>query len=45
MTVDQLRKGMSVQEFEYWKLYFLDKQKKEQKMITEQQARGRLRRK
>ena len=44
MTVDQLRKRMSVQEFEYWKLYFLDKQKKEQKMMTEQKAKQRLRR-
>jgi len=44
MTVDQLRKNLSVQEFEYWKLYYLDKQKKEQKMITEQNAKSKLRR-
>jgi hypothetical protein len=44
MTVDQLRKNLSVEEFEYWKLYYLDKQKKEQKMITEQNAKSKLRR-
>ena len=29
MTVDQLRKQMSVKEFESWKLYYIDKNKKE----------------
>ena len=44
MTVDALRKSMSKQEFESWKLYYIDRNKKEQKAITEANARGKLRR-
>ena len=44
MTVDELRKKMSIQEFESWKLYYIDKNKKEQKAITEANARAKLRR-
>jgi len=44
MTVDSLRKSMSMQEFESWKLYYIDRNKKEQKAITEANARGKLRR-
>jgi len=44
MTVDALRKSMSVQEFESWKLYYIDKYKKEQKARTEANARAKLRR-
>jgi len=43
MTVDALRKSMSVQEFESWKLYYIDRNKKEQKAITEANARAKLR--
>lgn len=43
MTVDQLRKSLSVKEFESWKLYFIDKAQKEQKYITEQKAKSKLR--
>ena len=42
MTVDQLRKQMSVKEFESWKLYYIDKNKKEAKGMREAQARGKL---
>jgi len=35
---------MSMQEFESWKLYYIDRNKKEQKAITEANARGKLRR-
>jgi hypothetical protein len=42
MTVDQLRKNMSVREFEMWKLYFIDKNKKEELALTEQRARSKL---
>ena len=44
MTVDQLRKSLSVQEFESWKLYYIDNVKKEQKAITEANAKSKLRR-
>jgi hypothetical protein len=44
MTVDALRKSMSVQEFESWKLYYIDRNKKEQKARTEANARAKLRR-
>jgi len=44
MTVDKLRKSMSVSEFESWKLYYLNKQVEEQKAITEAKARSKLRR-
>tara|TARA_R110002020_G_scaffold50020_1_gene141880 strand:+ start:711 stop:881 length:171 start_codon:yes stop_codon:yes gene_type:complete len=44
LTVDALRKSMSMQEFESWKLYYIDRNKKEQKAITEANARGKLRR-
>jgi len=44
MTVDQLRKSLSVQEFESWKLYYIDSNKKEQKAITEANAKSKLRR-
>jgi hypothetical protein len=44
MTVDTLRKSMSMQEFESWKLYYIDKNKKEQKAITEAKAQSKLRR-
>jgi hypothetical protein len=44
MTVDTLRKSMSVEEFESWKLYYIDRNKKEQKAITEANARSKLRR-
>jgi len=44
MTVDTLRKLLSVQEFESWKLYYIDKNKKEQKAITEAKAQSKLRR-
>ena len=43
MTVDTMRKSMSVREFESWKLYYLDKQKKEQKALTEARAKLKLR--
>jgi len=44
MTVDALRKNMSMQEFESWKLYYIDRYKKEQKARTEANARAKLRR-
>ena len=44
MTVDNLRKSMSNREFESWKLYFIDKAQKEQKYLTEQKAKSKLRR-
>jgi len=44
MTVDALRKSMSMQEFESWKLYYIDRNKKEQKARTEANARAKLRR-
>ena len=44
MTVDTLRKSLSVEEFESWKLYYIDKNKKEQKAITEVKAQSKLRR-
>jgi len=44
MTVDALRKNMSMQEFESWKLYYIEKNKKEQKAITEANAKAKLRR-
>jgi hypothetical protein len=44
MTVDALRKSMSVKEFESWKLYYIDRNKKEQKARTEANARAKLRR-
>ena len=44
MTVDALRKNMSRQGFESWKLYYIDRNKKEQKAITEANARAKLRR-
>jgi hypothetical protein len=44
MTVDTLRKSLSVQEFESWKLYYIDKNKKEQKAITEAKAQSKVRR-
>ena len=44
MTVDQLRKNMSMREFESWKLYYIDRNKKEHKARTEANARSKLRR-
>ena len=44
MTVDALRKSMSVEEFESWKLYYIDKNKKEHKAMTEAKAKSKLRR-
>lgn len=44
MTVDTLRKSLSVQEFESWKLYYIDKNKKEHKAMTEARAKSNLRR-
>jgi len=44
MTVDTLRKSLSVEEFESWKLYYIDKNKKEHKAITEAKAQSKLRR-
>lgn len=44
MTVDTLRKSMSVREFESWKLYYIDRNKREQKAITEAKAQSKLRR-
>ncbi len=44
MTVDTLRKSLSVEEFESWKLYYIDKNKKEQKAIAEAKAQSKLRR-
>ena len=44
MTVDTLRKSLSVEEFESWKIYYIDKNKKEQKAITEAKAQSKLRR-
>jgi hypothetical protein len=44
MTVDALRKSMSVEEFESWKLYYIDKNKKEHKAMTEARAKSKLRR-
>jgi len=44
MTVDALRKSMSMQEFESWKLYYIDRNKKEQKARTEANAKAKLRR-
>jgi hypothetical protein len=44
MTVDYLRKNMSMREFESWKLYYIDRNKKEQKAITEANSRSKLRR-
>ena len=44
MTVDTLRKSLSVEEFESWKLYYIDKNKKEQKAITEAKAQSKMRR-
>jgi hypothetical protein len=35
---------MSVEEFESWKLYYIDKNKKEHKAITEARAKSKLRR-
>jgi len=43
MTVDELRKKMSVQEFEAWKLYYIDRNKKETKAMTEANATRKLR--
>tara|TARA_R110000744_G_scaffold236625_1_gene354170 strand:- start:371 stop:565 length:195 start_codon:yes stop_codon:yes gene_type:complete len=44
MTVDNLRKSMSVMEFESWKLYYIDINKKEHKANTEAKAQSKLRR-
>ena len=44
MTVDTLRKSLSVEEFGSWKLYYIDKNKKEQKAITVVKAQSKLRR-
>jgi hypothetical protein len=44
MTVDTLRKSMSVEEFESWKLYYIDKNRKEHKAMTEARAKSKLRR-
>ena len=44
MTVDALRKSLSVEEFESWKLYYIDKNKKEHKAMTEARAKSKLRR-
>jgi len=44
MTVDTLRKSLSVQEFESWKLYYIDKNRKEHKAMTEARAKSKLRR-
>ena len=43
MTGDTMTRSMSVREFESWKLYYLDKQKKEQKALTEARAKQKLR--
>ena len=43
MTVDELRKKMSIQEFESWKLYYIDRNKKETKAMTEANATRKLR--
>ena len=44
MTVDALRKSLSVEEFESWKLYYIDRNKKEHKAMTEARAKSKLRR-